>query len=198
MIAPPSAATLILLALLSLSSLAWLNDRVDLGVPGVLFVLTWLSATLDDQRSKRQRRLALTALQDLSPRELELHVAQVLNSLPGWRAEATREGGDQGADVIATGPNRQRLAIQVKHYRNNVGNDAVQQVVASKAYYRCTGAVVFTSGPGYTGAAQTLATANTVKLWGPRDLLQLQQAAQTRTAPATALLPPAPKTSWWT
>jgi len=107
----------------------------------------------------------------MDPRELELHVAWVLNGLQGWKAEATRSNADQGADVIATGPNRQRLAIQVKRYRQNVGNDAVQAVVASKALYKCTGAVVVTSGPGFTRAARELAEANAVKLWGPGDLL---------------------------
>lgn len=139
-------------------------------------------------RGRRARALALRDLQTLTPRELELHVAQVLGALPGWKAEATRGSGDQGADVIATTPTGARVAVQVKHYRNNVGNKAVQEIVASKALYGCTHAVVFTSGPGYTKAAHELARANSVPLWSPDDLFRLQDlAAQGRTPPITLL-----------
>lgn len=57
--------------------------------------------SLVHRRVERQRALALRDLATLSPRELELHVAQLLGALPGWSAQATRSAGDQGADVIA-------------------------------------------------------------------------------------------------
>ncbi|MFC5849610.1 restriction endonuclease [Deinococcus petrolearius] len=82
-------------------------------------------------RRRQARALALRDLQALTPRQLELHVAQVISALPGWRAEATRGSSDQGADVIAVGPGGVRVAVQVKHYRNNVGNAAVQEIVAA-------------------------------------------------------------------
>ncbi|GAA5514897.1 hypothetical protein Dcar01_03661 [Deinococcus carri] len=140
-------------------------------------------------RAKRTRALALRDLQALTPRELELHVAQVLNALPGWRAEATRGSADQGADVIATGPGGAKVAVQVKKYSNPVGNKAVQEIVASKAFYRCAHAVVVTSGPGYTRAARELARANGVPLWGPDDLFRLQALAAQKQAPPRDLLP---------
>ena len=187
-----------LLVMLTLSAMGWLRGIVNFSAVGVFLALACISATFDDQRAKKKAQLALSDLQAMDPRELELHVARVLGGLRGWKAEATRSSADQGADVIATGPNRQRLAIQVKRYQQNVGNDAVQAVVASKALYKCSGAVVVTSGPGFTRAARELAEANAVKLWGPGDLLQLQQAAREKKAPATNLLPHPPKTSWWT
>lgn len=134
--------------------------------------------------ARRQRALALRELGTLSPREFELHVAQVLAALPGWSARATRSAGDQGADVIAQGPDGIKLAVQVKHYRQAVGNKAVQEIVASKAVYGCTHAVVVTSGPGYTRAAQELARANGVPLWDATILFRLQEcAAQRRPVP---------------
>jgi HJR/Mrr/RecB family endonuclease len=198
MIAPLSASTVILLIFLVLSCFGWISGTVNVGAVLFFTTLTCISATFDDQRAKKRARLGLSDLQAMEPRELELHVARVLGGLRGWKAEATRSSADQGADVIATGPNRQRLAVQVKRYQQNVGNDAVQAVVASKALYKCSGAVVVTSGPGFTRAARELAEANAVKLWGPADLLQLQQAAREKKAPATNLLPQPPKTSWWT
>lgn len=140
-------------------------------------------------QQRREQTLALRDLQVLTPRELELHVAGVIAALPGWRAEATPGSADQGADVIATGPSGTRVAVQVKHYRNAVGNKAVQEIVASKAFYRCAHAVVVTSGPGYTRAAHELAEANAVPLWTAHDLLRLQVLAREGKAPPRHLLP---------
>lgn len=155
----------------------------------ILIVAGVLAVFVMRVRGRKARALALRDLQTLTPRDLELHVAQVISALPGWRAEATRGSSDQGADVIATGPGGVRVAVQVKHYRNNVGNSAVQEIVASKAFYRCTHAVVVTSGPGYTRPAQALAQANGVPLWGPEELFQLQALASRGEAPPRALLP---------
>ena len=76
-------------------------------------------------------------LNDLNPRELEFYLANTINQLIGWQAEVTKAANDQGADVIVTGPQGQRIAIQVKHYKRKVGNKAVQEIVASKALYDC-------------------------------------------------------------
>lgn len=177
------AAALLFLAFIALPDLR--------AVTGFLLMacLLGLPVSLWSHRQKQQRTLALRDLQSLSHRELELHVARVLNALPGWQAEATRGSSDQGADVIANGPGGVKVAVQVKHYRNNVGNKAVQEIVASMAYYRCTHAVVFTSGPGYTKAAHDLARANNVPLWGPDDLFRLQESASKGEAPSARLLP---------
>ena len=112
-------------------------------------------------------------------------MAAVIAALPGWKAYATQGSGDQGADVIATSPKGTVLAVQVKHYRKNVGNKAVQEIVASKAIYRAQEAAVFTSGPGYTASARELAKANAVRLWTANDLLTMQaQAQMSRVLPA--------------
>lgn len=126
---------------------------------------------------------------DLTPRELELWVAALFAALPGWRAEATRGSADQGADVLASGPDGLRVAVQVKRYRGPVGNSAVQAIVASKAFYGCAGAVVITSGPGYTRAARELARANGVGLWGRAELDTLRQCAERRRPLPPELLP---------
>lgn len=156
-------------------------------VGGVIALVVWLVEKAQEHR--RRRTLALLDLRALTPRELELHVARVVSALPGWNAQATRGSGDQGADVIATSSRGVRVAIQVKHYTGNVGNSAVQEIVASKAFYGCAHAVVFTSGPGYTRSAQALARANRVPLWQPDDLFRLQAAAGQRQGPPPDLLP---------
>lgn len=180
--------TMILIALAALGYAFFTNNWVMLLVLLVIAGAV-LAFQMGQAQQRRERTLALQDLQALTPRELELHVARVVAALPGWKAEATRGSADQGADVIATAPGGARVAVQVKHYRNNVGNKAVQEIVASKAFYRCAHAVVVTSGPGYTRAAHELARANAVRLWTADDLFQLQALAQQGKVPPNSLLP---------
>ncbi|UQN08031.1 restriction endonuclease [Deinococcus sp. QL22] len=185
---PPLAVLLLFLG--GLTVLGWYTfPALMVGVwalgLGVTVWVQWHAAT-----RRKARTLALHDLHSLSHRQFELHVAAVIAALPGWQAEATRGSNDQGADVIAISPKRARVAIQVKHYpTNTVGNKAVQEIVASKAMYRCSEAVVVTSGPGYTRAAVELARANGVKLWGPDDLFRLQTQALASQAAPRELLP---------
>jgi restriction system protein len=76
----------------------------------------------------------------------------------GFTVDRTRYVGDQGVDVIAEYRGL-RFAIQAKRYINNVGNDAVQQVVAGRAMYGCQGAMVVTTS-GFTSSACQLADVN--------------------------------------
>lgn len=177
------------LAVLTLMGYGLLTSNGGLLLLGSLCMGGLAFLQIATAKKRRARTLALSDLRALSHRDLEHHVAAVLNALPGWRAEATRGSGDQGADVIAVSPGKVRIAIQVKHYTNNVGNKAVQEIVAAKALYRSTEAVVFTSGPGYTRAAQELARANGVKLWGPDELFRLQALAAQKQTPPRELLP---------
>jgi HJR/Mrr/RecB family endonuclease len=156
---------------------------------GVLLAASLITWYVWRSRANRARMLRLNDLHALSHRDLEFHVAAVIDALPGWRAEATQGSNDQGADVIASGPRGVRVVVQVKHYSSGVGNKAVQEIVASKAFYKASEAVVFTSGPGYTRQAQELARANGVRLWGADELFQLQKLAQRRQKPNPALLP---------
>lgn len=128
-------------------------------------------------------------LPEMDPYELEEHVAQVLDALPGWQASTTTASADQGADVIAVSPEGNRVAIQVKHYKSSVGNKAVQEIVAAKAFYDCTFAIVFTSGRGYTKSARALAKANGVLLWLTKDLMHLQDLANKQELPSEDWLP---------
>lgn len=129
-------------------------------------------------------------MSELSPRDFEHFVAQVFSGLHGWKAEATRASGDQGADVSAISPKGRRAAVQVKHYKNPVGNKAVQEIVAAKALYKAEDAIVVTSGRGFTAAARELAKANNVALWTLEELGQVRQFAQERKSAPPHLLKP--------
>ncbi|OOY09330.1 restriction endonuclease [Thioclava sp. F36-7] len=63
----------------------------------------------------------------------EYWVADSLRRL-GWSVETTSGSGDQGIDVLATFRDR-KLAIQCKRYSGSVGNKAIQEAYAGRAFY---------------------------------------------------------------
>lgn len=89
----------------------------------------------------------------------------------GWTAHLTRASGDQGVDVIAE-KRGVRVVLQCKKYSGTVGNNAVQEIVAGKAYERAHHCAVV-SNSRYTPAAEQLAAANGVLLLHYSDLSRL-------------------------
>ena len=86
----------------------------------------------------------------------------------GYSVTVTPPAGDQGADLILQG-REGTIAVQAKRYSGSVGNTAVQEVVAAKAFYQCVFAwIVCTSD--YTRSAHALAQANEVDLWDRQKL----------------------------
>jgi hypothetical protein len=87
----------------------------------------------------------------------------------GYVVEHTQLSNDQGADLIIE-KNGERIVVQAKHYSTPVGNKAVQEVVASKAFYdNATHAIVITNST-FTPSAIKLAEANAVKLVTGEDI----------------------------
>lgn len=86
----------------------------------------------------------------------------------GYHSIKTKASGDQGADLVLEKAGK-TLVVQAKRYTGSVGNDAVQQVVAAKAYYNAHEGAVITNSV-YTKSAKELAAANDIKLWDRSDL----------------------------
>jgi len=76
--------------------------------------------------------------------------------LAGWDARVTKQSGDQGVDVIAEAAGR-RLVVQCKLYSQPVGNSAVQEIAAGRAYEEAHFAAVVTNS-GFTTSARELAS----------------------------------------
>lgn len=73
--------------------------------------------------------------------------------------------------MILTGPDGRKIAVQAKRWQGAVGVEAVQQVMAARARYRCDAALVVTN-PYFTEQAERLAASNGVELWDRDRLLQ--------------------------
>ena len=87
----------------------------------------------------------------------------------GYQATITKGSGDQGIDVIIE-KDTIRIGIQAKCYGSSVGNTAVQEAVAGKAFYNLDRIMVITNN-FFSNSAIQLAQANNVVLWD-RNILK--------------------------
>lgn len=99
--------------------------------------------------------------------EFEHWVANALTKF-GWDAQVTQGSGDQGLDVLAK-KDGVSVAVQCKLYSSNVGNKAVQEVIAAKGLFSTDYACVV-SNAGYTASAKELAESQKVSLLSHYDL----------------------------
>ncbi|AGB40842.1 putative endonuclease related to Holliday junction resolvase [Halobacteroides halobius DSM 5150] len=123
---------------------------------------------------KDKSRITMVDIDKMTGLEFEKFLG-VLFSKQGYQAEVTQASNDQGADLLIKRSSKlfwrkNKTVIQAKRYKNNVGNSAVQEVVAAKAHYNCKSAMVITNSK-FTAAAKKLAISNKVKLWD-RDKLK--------------------------
>lgn len=90
----------------------------------------------------------------------------VLYTKLGFNCKVTPKSGDKGVDVLVYGTGN--IAIQCKHGKTSVGNDAIQEVVAGAKYYESKENVIFktsvVSNSYFSTQAKDLAKANNVEL----------------------------------
>lgn len=91
----------------------------------------------------------------------------------GWAVTITRATGDQGVDILAN-KGAIVVAVQCKNTAQPVGNAAVQEVFAGRAFYEATAAVVV-SRSGFTSSAIQLANRLTVALVDATALYDLDR-----------------------
>ena len=95
----------------------------------------------------------------------------------GYTVHKTPYSGDYGADLILEkGP--QKIAVQAKRYKSNVGIKAVQEISAAKMHYNATETWVVTNS-FFTKAAAELARSNNVKLVNRDELIKILLAQKT-------------------
>lgn len=120
-----------------------------------------------DAFDRSQQPASIQASGYATPSEFEHWCANQLRCT-GWNATVTAQAGDQGADVRAE-KNGVILVVQCKFYNQPVGNSAVQEAFAAKAFYRAHIAAVVSTA-GFTKAARALAVQSEVHLLIPEQL----------------------------
>ena len=98
----------------------------------------------------------------MSGAEFEDFLVQLFTRM-GYGSYSTKTSGDQGIDVIAE-KNGIRYGIQAKCYLGTVGNSAIQEAFAGKAFYNLDKVIVVTNNT-FTKSAVDLAVKTDVILW---------------------------------
>ncbi len=140
----------------------------------------WFSKWLKRERPKISRsrdiNATLTKIDVMAGEDFENFLKSVFENL-GYSVKGTKRTGDQGADLILS-KNGTKIAVQVKRYSSKVSNKAVQEVVASKALYKCTEGLVVTNNY-FTNSAIELAKANSIGLIDRDELTKIIKKAYT-------------------
>lgn len=89
----------------------------------------------------------------------------------GYAVNFTKVSGDQGADLLLSKGDELKI-VQAKCYKDKVSNSAVQEAVATKAFYKYDLAAVATNSY-FTQGAIELAEANGVELIDREKLIEL-------------------------
>jgi restriction system protein len=109
-------------------------------------------------------------IDNMTGRTFELYL-RVLFEQMGYKVEVTQESGDYGADLLLV-KNNQKIVVQAKRWKNNVGIEAIQQAHSAKDYYKANESWVVTNSY-FTEQAINLANANNVKLIDRDKLVNL-------------------------
>lgn len=105
---------------------------------------------------------SIAKVDKMTGQEFELFVEKLFRVLEKdkiSKTEFTPATGDQGCDLIIHYQDGAKLGIQCKRYAKKVNNEAVQNIVASKAIYGLNMMMVFANN-FYTAGAQEAARAN--------------------------------------
>lgn len=108
-----------------------------------------------------EKMLSISDIDNMDGYEFEDFLVNLYKKM-GYNVTHTKYSLDQGADLVVS-KFGETTAVQAKCYSGSVGNDAVQQVIASKGYYQCDKATVITNSE-FTRAAIDLANSNDVDL----------------------------------
>ncbi|MCR4991369.1 MAG: restriction endonuclease [Lachnospiraceae bacterium] len=148
----------------------WIMENRRLAEYGALgFICFFILFHLFIQYLKRRSYLnsPLSKIDNMTGEEFEEYLKARFER-QGYKVELTPGSNDYGADLILT-KNGEITVVQAKRYQANVGNKAVQEIVAAQAYYGAVKAMVVTNSY-FTNPAIKLAEANDVELWD-RDRL---------------------------
>lgn len=90
----------------------------------------------------------------------------------GYMVQLTPKTGDYGADLVIN-KNGCKTVVQAKRWVSKVGIEAVQQVIASRSYYKADKCLVVTNNY-FTPNAINLAESNKdVELWDRKELISM-------------------------
>ena len=126
-------------------------------------------------QSKKYLKYDLSQIDKMDGLEFEKLLCVYFSKL-GYKSYVTPSTNDFGADLVLK-KNHERTVVQAKRYKQKVGLSAVQEVVASKAYYNATKATVVTNS-FFTDSAKKLAKVNNVELIDRNDFIKILEVVR--------------------
>jgi len=95
-------------------------------------------------KRKKWKRERLKQLENIdNPYEFEIFVERILKDL-GYKVIRTRKSRDFGADILLR-RGRKRMVIQVKFWKNKLGEEVLKEVIASSYIYGAKEGAVITN-----------------------------------------------------
>lgn len=130
-----------------------------------IFLIRAKSTTI----KRKYKHSKLAQIDKMEGKQFEEYLAVQFRK-KGYRVSLTPDTNDYGADLVMT-KGRKKYVVQAKRYKGKIGNSAVQEIVAAKAYYNAKHAMVVTNS-FYSYNARELARVNDVELWDRNRLCE--------------------------
>ena len=123
---------------------------------------------VDKRREREEKRIgSMELIRSMNGHEFERFMAERFRR-KGYKTRRTSGSGDQGIDLIVR-IKGQNVAVQLKRWKQPVGNSAVQATFAGSRYYDADKAWLVTTS-SFTKSATTLARKLDVRLVDGREL----------------------------
>lgn len=146
------------------------------GALGILAipVLVWVIRRIQEEQWKA--RAGFANLGAMTDAQFEAWVESLFTKL-GYRLEQARGRESLGVDWILIDRHGYRTALQTRRWRQDVGPEAVEQIVGGAVFHRCDDRLVITTA-AFTSEAKRLGRQTETRLWGVRELAAAMDSAQ--------------------
>lgn len=134
---------------------------ITLGVFFILGLAIAIPIVMDIRWERKLKESGIREIDQMSGQNFEEYLRVLLKN-SGFRVKLTPTSGDYGADLILT-TSDQRIIVQAKRYKKNVGIKAVQEIASAKNHYSADECWVITNSY-FTEPAKRLASSNHVRL----------------------------------
>lgn len=157
------------------------SDRVIQGFVrdgSMRFAIKYVSSSLIAENEKEKtaneciwKSNSIEDFDNMEGHDFECFCAELLKKNGFKDVIVTNGSSDQGVDIIAEKESI-KYGIQCKCYSSDIGNRAVQEIYAGKAFYKCHVGIVLTNRY-FTKSAKKLAQSNGIILWDRDKLIAL-------------------------
>ena len=137
---------------------------------GIILLIFGTAKMSDEKQKLGYIKSPLSQIDQMTGVEFERYLKANFQEHFGFKCYLTPKTNDYGADLILE-KNGEKIAVQAKRYKGNVGIAAVQEVIAACSYYGCDKGIVVTNS-FFTKQAINLAKESVieVELWNRERL----------------------------